>query len=101
MADVSRRGFLTQVSIATGVGVAGGFGLHKLLAPTGDTQPPQMQAPLEASEVTLAGPMLVHIRDVATGEVAVMVGTQELVYQDAALVSHLVRTAARAANREG
>jgi hypothetical protein len=101
MADVSRRGFLTQVSIATGVGVAGGFGLHKLLEPaTGDTQQ-QMQAPLEASEVMLAGPMLVHIRDVATGEVAVMVGTQELVYRDAALVAHLVRTAARAANREG
>jgi hypothetical protein len=51
--------------------------------------------------VTLAGPMLVHIRDLATAEVAMMVGTQELVYRDPELVSRLVRTAVSASGAEG
>jgi hypothetical protein len=45
--------------------------------------------------------MLIHVRDVATGEVSMMVGAQELVYRDTELVSRLVRTAANAGNREG
>ena len=117
MADIShtRRGFLTQLSITTGVGIAGGLGLHRLLASDAPTvapatgtrtesqaasQPaasqPAGQAPtLDA--VSLAGPMLVHIRDVANAEVAMMVGTRELIYRDPELVSRLIGTA-QAAN---
>jgi hypothetical protein len=94
MADVSRRGFLTQVSIATGVGVAGGLGLHKLL--------PEPSAPSISTDltgVTIDGPVVLHVRDIVSGEVAVMIGTQELVYRDTELVSRLVRTAT--ARREG
>ncbi len=106
----SRRGFLTQLSIGTGVGIAGGLGLHKLLA----TDAPAMQSPraqasapevapqpagapgLSLDGVSLAGPMLIHIRDVANAEVAMMVGTRELIYRDPELVSRLVNTAASA-----
>jgi hypothetical protein len=45
--------------------------------------------------------MLVHVRDLATGEVAMMVGSQELIYRDPELVSRLVRTAATAGRTEG
>jgi hypothetical protein len=107
MADFTRRGFLTQMSITTGVGIAGGLGLHKLLAgdAAGSSAPQAVQEvgepeapaqnglPLLNAGVTLAGPMLVHVRDVATGEVSMMVGTRELVYRDPDLVSRLISTA--------
>jgi hypothetical protein len=102
MADVSRRGFLTQVSLATGVGLAGGLGLHKLLA-SASTQVAQSAQPAEGvlpelDGLTLAGPMLIHVSDLARGEISMMVGTQELVYRDPDLVSRLVRAAASAGN---
>jgi hypothetical protein len=111
MPDVTRRGFLTQVSVATGIGLAGGLGLHKALVGDGVPSSPSnapavaessasMTAPA-LSTVTLAGPMLVHVRDLATAEVAMMIGTQELVYRDPALVSRLVRTAVSASGAEG
>jgi hypothetical protein len=111
MPDVTRRGFLTQVSVATGIGLAGGLGLHKVLlggglpaspsmAPAVAESSPNMAAPAMGS-VTLAGPMLVHVRDLATAEVAMMVGTQELVYRDPELVSRLMRTAVSASGAEG
>jgi hypothetical protein len=103
MADLSRRGFLTQVSVTTGIGLAGGLGLHKFLLSdasaaqvAGPVAPPAAAPVSQATaldRVTLAGPMLIHIRDVATAEVSMMVGAQELVYRDPALVSRLVNTA--------
>lgn len=99
MADSTRRGFLSLVSITAGVGIAGSLGLHKLLAagsPAQVTEPQQPAAGMQAAGmqgVTLAGPMLVHVRDLATAEVALMVGTRELIYRDPELVSRLVGTA--------
>lgn len=118
MADFSqaqtRRGFLTQVSVGTGVGIVGGLGLRQLLSahdPSGAPLAlPQVAAvaPVSATApigltmdgVTLAGPMLVHVRDLASAEVALMVGTQELVYRDPELVSRLVTAAAKASQAE-
>jgi len=111
MVDFSRRGFLAQMSITTGVGLAGGLGLHKLLASdtSANAQPlpiqpqepstPLAQTPLALDGVTLTGPMLVHVRDVANAEIAMMVGTRELIYRDPELVSRLVQTAATADKR--
>jgi len=107
MADFTRRGFLTQLSVTTGVGIAGGLGLHKLLAsdtpkPAAESrsqpeqaprqQQPQLtqQAALNLGGITLAGPMLLHVRDVPSGEVSMMVGTRELIYRDPELVSRLI-----------
>jgi hypothetical protein len=111
MVDFShtRRGFLTQLSITTGVGIAGGLGLHRLLA--GDTPTPSTPTPespalahpsgsdLTLGGVSLAGPMLVHIRDVASAEVSMMIGTRELIYRDPELVSRLVNTAQTATTK--
>ena len=106
MVDSTRRGFLTQMSVATGVGIAGGLGFHKLLATNtlphlasaGQSPAPTPQqsnlvqpaAALNLGGVTLAGPMLLHVRDVPSGEVSMMVGTRELVYRDPELVSRLI-----------
>jgi hypothetical protein len=113
MADLTRRGFLGQMSITTGVGIAGGLGLRQLLAPQAQSNPTSPMptpavAPVEVASpaglsldrVSLAGPMMVHVRDVPTGEVAVMIGTQELVYRDPELVSRLVETAASVTRAE-
>jgi hypothetical protein len=117
MPDVTRRGFLTQASVTTGVGIAGGLGLHRLLLGDGSVPaaaaaaspaaapvvpvPNTPSTPPAMDSVTLAGPMLIHIRDLATAEVAMMVGTQELVYRDPELVSRLLQTAASAGRAEG
>jgi hypothetical protein len=111
MADLSRRGFLTQASVVTGVGIAGGLGLHKLLLADGgaapDPAPTAQAAPAAAAAIShanvldgvaLAGPMLIHVRDLATAEVSMMVGAQELVYRDPELVSRLVKTARTASS---
>ncbi len=112
MADFTRRGFLGTMSITTGVGIAGGLGLHRLLAndapkaemtAAAPVAPVAPLAPLAPGQpdlagVTLAGPMVIHIRDLATAEIAMLVGTQELVYRDPELVSRLVQTAATAGN---
>jgi hypothetical protein len=118
MADFTRRGFLGQVSLATGVGIAGGLGLHRFFT---NTVPPTSSVPSTPSSaygpspvtaeqsspgrsltgVSLAGPMLVHVRNVATGELAMMVGTRELIYRDPELVQRLVTTAVSAGGKEG
>jgi hypothetical protein len=119
MADLSRRGFLTQVSVTTGIGIAGGLGLHNALLggsggamqlpaaagrPASPVVPPTVaSAPpaLAMDNVTLGGPMVVHIRDLATAEVSMMVGAQEMVYRDPDLVARLVKTANAAGQAEG
>jgi hypothetical protein len=96
------------MSITTGVGIAGGLGLHQLLASGSPraaagayTQRPAVTpgsapapAGLSLDGITLAGPMVLHVRDVPSGEISMMVGTQELIYRDPQLVSQLVKTAA-------
>ena len=96
MVDVSRRGFLGQAAVATGIGVAGGLGLHKLMA-----APPSGNTPMSMDGVSLAGPMVLHVRDLVSGEVSMMVGAQELVYRDPELVSRLLETAKAATKVEG
>jgi hypothetical protein len=115
MADLTRRGFLAQMSI-TGVGIAGGLGLRQMLlargeSPTAPFAPSLLPAPASSAPspgtmaslgaVSLAGPMVLHVRDLATAEIAMMVGTQELIYRDPELVSRLVKTAASANPAEG
>jgi hypothetical protein len=106
MSEVSRRRFLTRTSLGVGVAVAAVAALpHAALAqaapPAGQNLLPN--GPLESlSGMALLEPMVIHVRDVATAEIAVLVGTQEFVYRDPALVAHLVvQTARRAADTEG
>ena len=113
MADLTRRGFLGQMSVTTGVGIAGGLGLRQLLAgritPASTTDTtlaahapspgPSTALIADLGKVTLAGPMVVHVRDVPNAEVSIMVGTQELVYRDPEVVSRLVARAASAPTR--
>src|SRR5689334_16611074 len=103
MADLTRRGFLGRVSVTTAVGVAGGLGLGQLLSTrttaggsATQVQMPAVPAPaldVALDKVALAGPMIIHVRDVPTAEVSMMVGANEWIYRDPELVSRLVKSA--------
>jgi hypothetical protein len=56
--------------------------------------------PATLASMSLPVPMVVHVRDVATAEIAVLVGEQEFIYRDPALVTRLIQTANQAAERE-
>jgi hypothetical protein len=106
MSEVSRRRFLARASLGAGVAVAAAALPRSAVAQTapntGDSAlsvDPQQAA--AAAGLTLREPMVVHVRDVATAEIAVLVGTQEFVYRDPALVAQLVRAARQAAGTEG
>lgn len=115
MADLTRRGFLTQTSITAGVvgvGIASGLGLRHLVEPlvkpsgANAALPSAAPATVSTAGLALAGlalpdSMIVHVRDLATGEIAVMVDTQEFIYHDPELVARLVMSAVPSATAEG
>lgn len=111
MREFTRRLFLRQTSIGViGVGVAATAAAVSLprTAPASQkpnaatsTMPTALSSGTSLTEVSLSGPMLVHVRDISTGEVGVLFGTQEIVYRDPELVAHVVRTAGQAARVAG
>jgi len=86
MAQLSRRGFLEKTSL--GVAAAGA-----LLAMPGLTDVPDALAAPEASKHLVSGPLVAHVRNMKTGEVAVMVGTRQVIIHDRRLVARLVKAA--------
>ena len=89
MAKLTRRGFIRQTSAsvaAPGMRVAA----PQLIAST----EPAADTAITASEPSLAAltePMLAHVRDAATGEVSLLVGTREIIFRDTELVMLLLR----------
>ena len=101
MADLTRRGFLISRSVTTGVGIVGSLGLHQVLSsqttprvPDGGLTTAGTAAPTGLPGLSLARPDgRPRARHLATAEISVMVGTQELVYRDPELVARLVKSA--------
>ena len=80
----NRRRFITQTSIAAAAALAIVPALsHVQLAPSGPAAP--VPAP------ALAEPLTAFVRDAQTGEIALFVGTREVIVRDAALVARLVQ----------
>ncbi|MGI9147386.1 MAG: hypothetical protein ACR2IK_12660 [Chloroflexota bacterium] len=111
MTEFTRRSFITHTSIGViGVGVAAtaaGVALPRI-APVPpkpnavrSSPPTALSSETSLAEVSVAGPMLVHVRDVATAEIGLLVGTQEIVYRDPELVARLVSTARQAGKVAG
>jgi hypothetical protein len=88
MTTVTRRGFIERASM--GAAAAGALiavpGLTKV---TEASAAPALKLPHSA----LAGPVVAHVRDFKTGEIAVMVGTREVVYRDPEFVARLLKAA--------
>lgn len=83
MADLSRRKFLAQASISVaGSGVA--------LAALGKLPIPRSTASSRKARAASQGPIVAHVRNAETGEVAVMTGNREVVRRDPELVDRLL-----------
>jgi len=93
MADLSRRTFLSRGSL-TAVGAIGALSAGPAALAAAATA---VAGTGEAEEVedlmALDGPMFVHVRDAAAGEVEVLVDETSVVFKDPALVSKLQRAA--------
>lgn len=83
MADLTRRKFLAQASLSVaGSGVA--------LAALGKLPLPRSSASSRKARAASQGPIVAHVRNAETGEVAVMTGSKEVVYRDPELVERLL-----------
>ena len=93
MADVSRRSFLSKSSI----GAVGAIGVLSAgpaaLAAAAAAVSPSADEVVDDDLPALDGPLFVHIRDVATSEVEVLVDEKSVVFNDEALVAKLRRAA--------
>jgi hypothetical protein len=98
MSRLTRRGFLTRISI--GAATTGVLGGALVAAPRMGSLPhvenevPPASAASRSSALQETEPLVVHVRNLAAGEVSVLVGTHEVSYRDPVLVAHLSEIAA-------
>jgi hypothetical protein len=90
MSDLTRRGFLTRGSI--GVAVAGALAVVPGLA----SLRPLTGTPIAGSRSWNDEPLVAHVRDLASGEIALLVGTNQTIIRDRPLALRL-HAAARSA----
>lgn len=88
MGGLTRRTFLARASVAAAAVTGGGAALAGLAT---SAIPAVTAAPSVAGATRTRGELLVaHVRNISSGEVAVLMGTREVVYRDRALVSRLL-----------
>jgi hypothetical protein len=92
MAKLTRRGFLQKTSV-------GAAAVGALLTVPGLTKAKAAPAPTSADAVIdltaaqRSGLLVAHVRNLQTGEIALMVGTREIVFHDRRFVARLVKAA--------
>jgi hypothetical protein len=90
MKSFERRVFLTRGSMAVAaagmVAAAPGFA-NELL--TAESEAPAAGSAIEGELPTMAEPIVAHVRDLATGEIGIFSGTQEVVFHDPSLAARL------------
>ncbi len=92
MTECTRRSFLVHASI----GVAGGALVGGLAAVPARAGTPAAPAAGRGADAVPVDGLIAHVRDVAAGEISVMVGTREVVHRDPGLVRQLLAIADRA-----
>jgi len=88
---LSRRSFITRGSVAVAAAgmVASVPGLSSALAIGGSEAPAAEPAVADVAAGTMTEPIVAHVRDLATGEISVFSGTQEVVLRDPSLAHRL------------
>ena len=93
MADLTRRSFLSRGSVSA-VGAIGALSAGPAAIAAVMTSGSASAELEDAGELAaLDGPLFVHVRDAAAGEVEVLMNEQSLVFNDPALVNKLLRAA--------
>ena len=90
MAGMDRRSFLARGSmmVAAAGAVAAVPGISdELLAAESDL--PAVDTAIEGEVGPLTEPLVVHVRDLATGEIGLFAGTREVIVRDPALAGRL------------
>lgn len=95
MAELSRRTVLKKGSVGLVAGVAALSGIGKIVSIPGLSA-----AESEPDFSAVGSDIVAHVANASTGDVAIMVGTSEVIHRDPQLVGRLL-AAARQANREG
>ena len=93
MPKVSRRGFIvkTSASMAT-LGMFAAVPAFAVESELPAVTAPATAAPeLSTAAAALTEPLIAHVSNLATGEISLLVGTQEIVYRDPELVQRLLR----------
>lgn len=88
MAKLTRRGFIKRTSI--GAATIGALAAAPGLA-VAHASPRTRMTDLSTAE--LHGPLVAHVRNVSSGEIALLIGTREVVVRDPELVMRLVNAA--------
>jgi hypothetical protein len=87
MANLSRKGFIGKASV-------GALTVGALVAVPGyDLGSDVAHASAEDTSAAHTGTLLAHLRNAATGEIAILVGTREVVIHDQALAHRLLQAA--------
>ena len=89
--------FLAAASAGAAAGVAAAGSLAAIRNLTGTGSAPGTGSP---GIVPPEEHMIVHVRDISTGEMAIMAGTREVVYRDPEIVARLLH-GSRQAGRAG
>ena len=86
MVKLTRRGFLGKSTI-------GAATIGALLTAPGLAEITQASTGLghKLTREELEGPIVAHVRNLSTGEIAIMVGTREIVYHDPQFVKRLAK----------
>ena len=87
MTDLNRRSFLKQTSV--GAATLGLLSSVPALAVISESP----RAIPEVADTTVNGPLVAHVSDVATGEVALLLGSREITFRDPQLVARLIKAA--------
>jgi hypothetical protein len=84
---LTRRSFLKQTSVsAATLGLLPAIPALAAIPHSPEAAAPEMSA-------TSTGPMVVHVSDIARGEVTLLVGAREVVFRDRRLVARLIKAA--------
>jgi hypothetical protein len=96
LVPLSRRTFLSHAAVGVTAGAAPAAAAG-IVVGQGLTGAKVGASRVQGQRLSLGDPVIVHLKDVPTGEVAVMSGTREIVYKDAEVVERLLRGAQQAA----
>ena len=87
MANLSRKGFIGKASV-------GALTVGALVAVPGyEIGSAAAHASAEDTTAAHTGPLLAHLRNAKTGEIAILVGTREVVIHDRVLARRLLQAA--------
>ena len=91
MKDLTRRNFLTRSSI--GLALGGAIALVPAMAAA--LKLPMSTSKVGARSAIAGGPLVAHVRDLATGEIAFLVGSERFIIRDRDLAVRLHSAAQR------